>query len=81
MNMFYTYILKSSVDNTKYVGHTSDLKNRLKQHNQKQSKYTSTKTPYILIWYCAFKTKEKAIDFEKYLKSSSGYAFSNKRFI
>ena len=79
--MFYTYILRSSIDGTKYVGHTSDLKKRLQNHNQHQSKYTSTKAPYILIWYCAFLTKDKAINFEKYLKSSSGFAFSNKRLI
>lgn len=79
--MYYTYILKSSIDGTKYIGHTVDLKKRLKEHNQGQSKYTSTKAPFVLIWYCAFKTKEKAVSFEKYLKSSSGFAFSNKRLI
>lgn len=79
--MYYTYILKSAVDGTKYIGHTTDLKNRLKEHNQGQSKYTSTKIPFVLVWYCAFKTKEKAINFEKYLKSSSGFAFTNKRLV
>jgi putative endonuclease len=79
--MYYTYILKSSVDGTKYIGHTNNLKKRLQDHNQHQSKYTSTKAPYMLIWYCAFLDKNKAIAFEKYLKSSSGFAFSNKRLI
>jgi predicted GIY-YIG superfamily endonuclease len=79
--MYYTYILKSSIDGTNYIGYTSDLKNRLREHNSGQSKYTSTKAPYVLTWYCAFKTKEKAMSFEKYLKSSSGFAFSNKRLI
>ena len=79
--MYYTYILKSSIDGTKYIGYTSNLKNRFKEHNQGQSKYTSTKAPYVLIWYCAFLNKDKAISFEKYLKSSSGFAFSNKRLI
>jgi len=79
--MYYTYILKSSTDGTKYIGYTTDLKNRLREHNQGQSKYTSTKTPFMLIWYCAFKTKEKAINFEKYLKSSSGFAFARKRLV
>lgn len=79
--MFYTFILKSTVDGTKYIGYTSDLKKRLKEHNKGKSKYSSTKAPFVLIWYCAFITKEKAISFEKYLKSSSGYAFSKKRLI
>jgi predicted GIY-YIG superfamily endonuclease len=80
-NMFYVYILKSDKDQSHYIGITQDLKNRIKQHNQHSSRYTSTKTPYKLIWYCAFLDKKKAYDFEKYLKSSSGYAFSKKRLI
>jgi len=79
--MYYTYILKSLVDNTKYIGHTNDLKNRLKEHNTRKSKYTSSKIPLVLVWYCAFVEKQKAIDFEKYLKSSSGFAFRNKHFL
>ena len=79
--MYYTYILKSKKDGTNYVGYTGDLKKRLKDHNECRSKYTSTKAPYVLIWYGAFISKEKAMAFEKYLKSSSGFAFSRKRFI
>jgi len=33
------------------------------------------------MFYAAFKAKEKAYEFEKYLKSSSGFAFRNKRLI
>ncbi len=79
--MYYAYILKSEIDGTKYIGHTSDLKKRIKEHNHGHSKYTSSKAPYVLVWYCAFKTKNKAVVFEKYLKSSSGFAFANKRLI
>lgn len=79
--MHYVYILKSDKDKSRYIGSTSDLRKRLEQHNKKKSKYTSTKIPYCLIWYCAFLTKNKALDFEKYLKSSYGYAFTKKRFI
>lgn len=79
--MYYTYILKSKIDNSKYFGYTSDLKKRVREHNNLKSKYSSSKAPFILIWYCAFNEKQKAIDFEKYLKSSSGHAFVNKRLI
>jgi putative endonuclease len=37
--------------------------------------------PVELIFYCAFKDKYKAFEFEKYLKSGSGRAFMNKRFL
>jgi predicted GIY-YIG superfamily endonuclease len=79
--MYYVYILKSQKDNSNYIGATNDLRKRIKQHNQYCSRYTSTKAPYNLIWYCAFISKQKAYDFEKYLKSSSGHAFLKKRFL
>ncbi len=79
--MHYVYILKSKKDNSYYTGSTDDLKNRFTQHNQHSSRYTSAKAPYDLVWYGAFLNKKKAYDFEKYLKSSSGFAFRNKHLI
>jgi len=79
--MHYCYILKSLKDSTHYIGSTHDLKNRLGKHNRKEVAYTSTKAPFTIVWYAAFLTKEKALNFERYLKSSSGFAFRNKRLI
>jgi len=79
--MFYAYIIQSLKDKSFYVGSTSDLKKRLNQHNKGRAKYSSTKTPFKLIWYGAFSTKTKAQEFERYLKSSSGFAFRNKRLL
>ncbi len=78
--MYYVYILESSKDKSRYIGATSDLKNRLQEHNSGETKSNKSKLPYTIAWYCAFKNKEKAYEFERYLKSSSGFAFSNKRF-
>jgi len=79
--MHYVYVLKSIKDGSHYIGSTDDLRTRFKQHNQRSSRYTSTKAPYSLIWYGAFLDKKKALAFEKYLKSSSGFAFRNKHLI
>jgi len=79
--MFYVYILQSEKDKSKYIGITSDLKRRLREHNSGSSRYCSSKCPYKLIWYCTFLEKLKAYSFEKYLKSSSGHAFANKGFL
>ena len=79
--MFWVYILKSKKDNSKYIGVTVDIKNRIEEHNRGETKTTKSKIPYKLIWCCAFVNKEKAYEFEKYLKSSSGYAFTNKHFL
>ncbi len=79
--MYYVYILESKKDNSRYTGSTDNLKKRFIQHNQHGSRYTSIKAPYCLIWYGAFLDKKKALAFEKYLKSSSGFAFRNKHLI
>ena len=79
--MYYVYILKSLKDKTRYMGITIDLKRRLQEHNYGSAHYSRQKRPYILAWYCAFANKRKAYDLEKYLKSSSGYAFMKKRFL
>ena len=79
--MYYVYILQSLRDDSRYIGVTIDLKRRLQEHNAGGSKYSSTKLPYSLKWYSAFLDKQVAYDFERYLKSSSGYAFTNKHLI
>lgn len=79
--MYYVYILKSQKDLSLYIGSTTDIKNRLKEHNSGESKYSRTKKPYSLIWFCAFPNKEKALNFEKYLKHGSGSAFAKKHFL
>lgn len=79
--MFKVYILKSLKDNSFYTGVTENLVQRLKEHNSGLSKYSNTKRPYKLVWYCVFNDKSKAIKFEKYLKHGSGFAFARKHFV
>jgi len=77
--MFYTYILKLE-NGTFYIGYSHDLKNRFKEHLNCEVHQTINQNPR-LIFYAAFESKLKALEFEKYLKSSSGFAFRNKRLI
>ncbi len=78
--MHYVYLLRSlSAPKQTYVGCTSDLKDRLQIHNSGGSSHTSKYAPWELVTYLAFADKQKAIDFEAYLKTGSGQAFANKR--
>lgn len=77
---FYTYILYNSATHRYYVGFTPDLKNRIKEHLLGYFKSTKSDLHYELVWYCAFKERELALQFERYLKSGSGVAFMKKRF-
>jgi len=78
--MFYVYILKLK-DRSYYIGYSSNLKQRIKEHNQGLVLSTKNLRPAKLIFYTAFLDNKKALAFEKYLKSSSGFAFRNKRLI
>jgi predicted GIY-YIG superfamily endonuclease len=78
--MFYVYLLESkTVDGKRYVGVTSNLKQRLADHNAGRSKHTARYLPWQLITYIAFSDYQKAELFERYLKSGSGHAFAQKR--
>ena len=78
--MFFVYILKLE-NGQHYVGYTQDLDARLNKHWRHSVPTTSRIEPEEIIFSAAFKNKEKALAFEKYLKSSSGFAFRNKRLI
>ena len=78
--MFYVYILRSiDFPDQKYTGFTENLETRLAKHNSGSVTHTSKYRPWRLQTYVAFSDKDKAINFEKYLKSGSGRAFSKKR--
>ncbi len=79
--MYYTYILLSSKSKILYYGYTSDLKKRLIEHNNGDGKFTKGHRPWKLVYYSAFIDKQRAKDFELYLKSGSGKAFVYKRLV
>ena len=79
--MKYVYLIQSiSYPKEKYIGITSDLKDRLKAHNEGGSPHTSKFKPWKLVTYLAFSSEEKARRFEQYLKTGSGRAFAKSRF-
>ena len=77
--VYYCYILELK-DGTYYIGFSSDLKKRIEEHFH--GRVRDTKDNFKkLAFYSAFISKKKALDFEKYLKTNSGFAFRNKRLI
>ena len=77
---WFVYILKCS-DGTYYTGCTNDLQDRLKRHSRGEIQYTMSRLLFKLNNYIAFNDKYTAYFFEKYLKSGSGKAFAQKRFL
>ncbi len=78
--MFYTYILKSPETGRRYIGHTGDLKGRLKEHNDGGCPHSAKYRPWEIECYFAFESLELAQRFERYLKSGSGYSFRKRHF-
>lgn len=78
--MYYVYLIRSeSFPDQTYIGFTTDLDERLLKHNQHSSLHTKKYAPWRLVSYVAFDSKKKALDFEKYIKVGSGYAFAKRR--
>lgn len=78
--MWYVYLISSdAVEGQRYIGLTTDLERRLAEHNSGKSVHTAKFKPWHIVMYVAFVDERKAASFERYLKSSSGHAFANRR--
>jgi len=69
--MYYTYVLKSKVDSFTYIGYTSDLRERIKDHNNGKTKSIRHRIPFELIYYEAYKNKTDARKREIELKNNN----------
>ena len=77
----YVYMLQSIEHPERYyVGMTKDLSERLRAHNAGKVPHTSKFAPWRIETAIAFQDREKALAFERYLKTHSGRAFAKKHF-
>ena len=70
---YYVYVLQSLKNKSFYIGYTSNLKQRFKEHNAGKSLATKPFIPYKLIFYEAFLSRKDAKNREVYLKSGWGF--------
>ena len=72
MKTYYVYILSCS-DGTYYTGVTSNLTQRLEDHQHRKhlNSYTSSRLPVELVYYCTFTEITMAISTEKQIKKWS----------
>lgn len=68
---FYVYIIQSMTDNSYYKGFSEQPMKRLMQHNNKESFYTASKTPWKIVFLQVFEHKADALKREKVLKKYS----------
>jgi predicted GIY-YIG superfamily endonuclease len=80
--MYIVYVLiNTKYPDRIYIGLTDDISRRVAEHNSDKSSYSRKYGPWEVATYITFSRKNKAVDFERYLKSGSGFAFLKKRFI
>jgi putative endonuclease len=81
MKFHYVYILQSIANPERYyVGLTENLHERLAKHNAGEVQHTAKLGPWTIKTAIAFRDRDRAAAFERYLKSGSGRAFARKHF-
>ena len=70
--MAFVYVLKSKKDNRFYIGSTTDLNRRLKQHQSGYVQSTKTRLPIELYAYQFCDTIKEAALLERKYKNSHG---------
>ena len=71
MSMYYVYLLRSIKDKKGYIGSTTDLKRRYKEHQDGLVPSTKPRRPFDLIYYEAYKGEKDARLREASLKLKS----------
>lgn len=76
--MHFVYILKSAKDGGYYIGCTTDVMRRLKQHNSGKTQSLKNRRPLEIIYEESYSTASEAYAREKQIKSyKGGKAFGN----
>jgi putative endonuclease len=70
--MYFVYVLRSEATGRHYVGYTSDLTQRLGQHNSGITKSTRNRGPWKLIHQESFPARADGMRREKFLKTGQG---------
>ena len=75
----FVYILQSERDPRRYyTGLTGNVRRRLAEHNAASCRHTANGCPWKVVVVVAFANPQRAIAFEQYLKSGSGFAFAQR---
>jgi putative endonuclease len=77
--MYFVYVLRSQSDKKFYTGFTTDIVNRVEEHNSRKVISTRTRVPFELVYYECCINQNDAIHREKYLKTTYGKRYIKQR--
>ena len=69
---WFAYALRSQRDGWLYIGMTSDLQRRIKEHNSGYNRSTRGRAPFDLLYTEECESRSTARQREKFLKSGKG---------
>jgi putative endonuclease len=72
---WFTYVMRSSKDHGFYVGLTSNLERRLREHNAGYNRSTRSRRPFEIVYVEQSDSRLEARKREKFLKSGIGREF------
>jgi putative endonuclease len=79
MSQWFVYILRNAETPPRYyTGHTSDVARRQTEHNAGSCIHTAKYRPWSVDVVIEFSDEQRAVAFERYLKSGSGVAFAQR---
>ncbi|MGB2867605.1 MAG: GIY-YIG nuclease family protein [Bacteroidota bacterium] len=76
---YYVYVLHSLTDKFFYTGYTSNLQQRVQQHNEGTVPSTKKRVPLELIYWEGCLNQQDATRREKYLKTAWGKRYIKSR--
>jgi len=79
MKYFYTYVLRSLKDMNYYVGYTSNIVNRINEHNSGKVISTKNRIPLELVYWEGCLNQQDATARENYLKTTWGKRYIKTR--
>ena len=71
-SIYFAYVLRSETTGRRYVGSCEDLNDRVRRHNNGESKATKHGVPWKVAYVEEFSTRAEAVHREHYFKTGKG---------
>jgi putative endonuclease len=69
---YYVYVLEDIIRGRRYIGYTTNLQRRVREHNQKENFSTQYSSQWKCIYFEACLNQRDALRREKYIKTTQG---------
>lgn len=76
---YFVYVLLSKKDGKFYTGYTSNLRERIIDHNSGKVGSTRNRIPFVLVYFEGCLNQADALHREKYLKTTYGKRYIKQR--